>query len=242
MDYYSVVEEYDLYPDFTLPVDERSGLETSLSYLFDDIDLQGKRVLDIGAGDGTYSIYMACQGADVLALEPEAEGAREGEMLSTLTTLANEHDRLTIEPITFQEFETEEEFDLVFMHNVVNHLDEDACIRLQESEQARDQYRMLFEKLYGIVAPGGILLLADADRTHFYQFIGLDHPLASNIEWEKHQPPSIWFELLEQAGFRKQRLGWTPAASLGPLAPLTSNYIISHFLRSHFCLIVERAR
>jgi SAM-dependent methyltransferase len=242
MDYYRTVSEYDLYPDFSLPVDPKTGLGISLSYLFEDIDLAGKRVLDVGAGDGTHALYMACQGADVLALEPESDGAAESGVLSTLNQLAAAHDRLTVEPVTFQDFETDEMFDFVFMHNVVNHLDEHACIRLQESEKARERYREIFNKLCRLVAPGGSVLLADADRTHFYQYLGLDHPLAGNIEWEKHQPPSVWLDLLESVGFSKRRLGWTPAASFGPLAPLTSNYVVSHFLRSHFCLVVDKSQ
>ncbi|HWH55690.1 MAG TPA: hypothetical protein VNT04_08955, partial [Gaiellaceae bacterium] len=29
-------------------------------YLFDEIPLQGKTMLDVGAGDGRYSFYAAC--------------------------------------------------------------------------------------------------------------------------------------------------------------------------------------
>jgi hypothetical protein len=82
--------------------------------------------------------------------------------------------------------------------------------------------------------------MADADRTHFYQYLGVEHPLAVNIEWEKHQSPELWMELLADVGFTKRRLGWTPAASFGPLAPLTNTYVVSHFFRSHFCLVVDR--
>ncbi|MEZ3115667.1 class I SAM-dependent methyltransferase [Halobaculum sp. MBLA0147] len=238
MDYYSVVETHDLYPDFTLPVDERSGLETYLSHLFDGIDLAGKRVLEVGAGDGRHALYMASRGADVLALEPEAAGATEQNVRSTLTALSEHCDRLQVDSSTFQEFEARESFDFVFMHNVVNHLDEAATQRLHDSRQAKETYRELFQKLRRILTHDGSALIADADRTHFYQFLGLDHPLAGHIEWEKHQPPSLWLELLEDVGFERRRLTWTPAASTGVFAPLTSNYVVSHFLRCHFCLVV----
>src|SRR5688572_33447053 len=59
-------------------------------FLFDSVDLQGKRVLDVGCGNGAWAIWTAIHGAShVLGLEPEADGASSGT-LATFRKLVNE--------------------------------------------------------------------------------------------------------------------------------------------------------
>src|SRR5436190_7574561 len=49
-----------------------------LNHLFDGIDLRGKAMLDLGAGDGRFSFYAACAGAShVVSLEPECSGSSD---------------------------------------------------------------------------------------------------------------------------------------------------------------------
>jgi SAM-dependent methyltransferase len=237
MDYYDVLENHDLFPGYALPVDPKRAYRRYLSYMFKDVDLDGKRVLDVGAGEGQFSLYMAHEGADVLAIEPEFEGS-SSEMYATLSELAGEYDTLSARPVTFQELDVDESFDLVFMHNVVNHLKEDACVRLHESEEARRTYRSIFESINDITAEGGSLLISDADRKHLYQYLGLSNPFTRSIEWEKHQSPRLWSRLLADSGFVERDVGWTPTAGLGPLAPLTANYCVSHLLRCQFRLVM----
>ena len=61
----------------------RTGLYSSAGNLrfhiknvFNGIDFRGKRVLDIGGGNGVFSFYAASSGAEcVICLEPEDEGS-----------------------------------------------------------------------------------------------------------------------------------------------------------------------
>jgi predicted RNA methylase len=46
-------------------------------FLFDAVDLHGKRVLEVGCGRGAWVVWAALHGAShVLGLEPEADTAR----------------------------------------------------------------------------------------------------------------------------------------------------------------------
>jgi len=50
-------------------------------------------------------------------------------------------------PVLFQEFSTTRTFDIVLLHASINHLDEEACIRLQYDDQARRRYGLIFQRL-----------------------------------------------------------------------------------------------
>jgi len=44
-------------------------------FLFKDITLTGKHVLDVGCGQGAWAAWCALHEASVVALEPEADGS-----------------------------------------------------------------------------------------------------------------------------------------------------------------------
>lgn len=136
------------------------------------VPLVGARVLDIGRGSGKYSFYMAAAGArEVVYLEPELARSSEGMITSFEETkrqlnLPNVH--LVIS--TFQEYETDQPFDILFSNASINHLDEEACIHLKYSQQAQAVYRALFNKMHNMLRPGGYLIIYDALRYCFYRY------------------------------------------------------------------------
>ena len=195
-------------------------------------------MLDVGAGDGLFACYMALHGAsEVVALEPEQDGSSS----SALRLLRARTEALKL-PIachaqTFQDFTDEEHsFDVILAHNVINHLDEDAVTQLQTSEVARIRFRELLAKMHRLLKPDGVLILADCARDNLFPRLGLPNPLAPTIEWEKHQNPEVWRELLRQVGFAAAELHWTYPRRLRGLGPLLSRRWMSYCLDSHFVM------
>jgi SAM-dependent methyltransferase len=147
----------------------------------------------------------------------------------------------TLLPITFQEYQTDQPFDVLFCHNAINHLDEEATIHLHQSEEAQKIYLELFRKMYHLCAPGGYLIIADASRHSLYSWLRVRSPLTPMIEWHKHQPPQVWDNLLSKVGFRKVALRWRSPASLGYLGQLMiGNRFVNFFLWAHFCLTMRK--
>jgi 2-polyprenyl-3-methyl-5-hydroxy-6-metoxy-1,4-benzoquinol methylase len=58
------------------------NLRFFVEYVFEGVDLTGKTVLDVGAGDGRFSCYAAAAGArEVVSLEPRRQPApRAGKL------------------------------------------------------------------------------------------------------------------------------------------------------------------
>jgi SAM-dependent methyltransferase len=215
-------------------------------YLFDGVPLTGRRVLDVGAGDGVYSLYAAAAGArHVVALEPEAAGSTAG----VTDSFSRLQQRLGLDSVelrteSFQDFDPADgRFDVLLLHAVINHLDEDATMEIGHSEAARQRYRTLFSKLASIAAPGATLIASDASRRNLFGRLGLKNPLQPTIEWEKHQAPETWAGLLEEVGFGDPRIRWNSINTLRrPGRILLGNRVAAWALDSSFCLTMTLKR
>ena len=218
-------------------------------YLFDGISLRGKDRLEIGSGYGLYSFYAACKGAkNVVGLEPESDGATAGiqEVFRRLQTLTGAKDSVALKPVTFQDYDSEGRlFDVILLHNSINHLDERACMRLRRDAAARDTYISLFAKLRALSQDGARLIVADCSRRNFFGALHVRNPFSPSIEWHKHETPWFWADLLRRAGFEQPRVRWKcwPAyRHLGGIGrQLFANAVASYFQDSHFCLTMRAA-
>jgi 2-polyprenyl-3-methyl-5-hydroxy-6-metoxy-1,4-benzoquinol methylase len=221
-----------------------SRLRWYLQRLFCDVPLQGQEVLDVGAGAGVFSAYMSVMGANqVLALEPLLNGSRPEKMAAASDAILQQTgiDNVTFKDDTFQSFDPgSKKFDVVLMHSTVNHLDEDACVKLHHEEAACDVYRNIFQKLRQLLRPGGHAILTDCSRYNFFGMLGLKNVLAPTINWKYHQSPYLWRKLMEEAGFQRHSLRWTSPTHFGRIGTLAlTNRFASFFLKSHFKLVMK---
>jgi SAM-dependent methyltransferase len=210
-----------------------------------NVDLRGMTVLDVGAGDGPFTCYMALQGAaHVVALEPELDGADAGPR----AVLQDRIRRFGLTNVsclreTLQSFPPGvQRFDLILAHNVVNHLDEAAVVIMHRDAAARARFQGLIRRLFDLLKPGGLLVMADCARANLFGSLGLRHPLAPSIEWHKHQNPSVWMALLAAAGFDPPELHWTYPRRLRWAGALLDNRYAAFALESHFVLHATRPR
>lgn len=137
-------------------------------------------------------------------------------------------------------------FDIILLHNSINHLDEEACINLLKDDNAKNKYRKIFNKLSKLSNPGAKLIVTDCSRYNFFATIGVRNPFAKSIEWHKHQAPEFWASMLQEVSFGNHRIRWTPvfifgASPLGRLGKwITSRRCVSFFLISLFILTMEK--
>jgi len=218
-----------------------------INYVFQDVSFDGKAMIDIGGSEGLFSLYGACMGANpVICLEPEAKGSKKGAS-SKLKQLCDTlpRDSIIQRSVTFQEFDPAGQiFDIILLHNSINHLDEEACANLQVSDAARNRYRMIFHKLSELAAPCAKLIICDCSRYNFFDLIAIRNPLAPSITWHIHQSPRYWSNMLCEVGFTNPQIRWMyfghfPMMNKLPLYSRFTSYV-SYFTTSHFCLAMDK--
>lgn len=214
------------------------------AWLFRGVSLDGKRILDVGGGTGVFSFYAAALGAaDVICLEPESDGGTVGmNERHRRLRIATGFENVRMVTDTFQNFKAPPgAFDLVLLHNSINHLDEVAAIQLRRHVPSREVYRLLFRKLSSLVAPGGDVLITDCARTNLFPLLHMPHPISRSIEWHKHHDPGLWAEMLQEAGFTSPVVGWSSYNSFGRLGwGLLANRVGAFFLTGHFRLLMHK--
>lgn len=220
------------------------NLSFYLKQQFGNIDFHKKTVLDIGGGYGIFSFYAAYRGAEeVICLEPSDAGSlnsakQKFDQIQQATNLR----QVTFEPMTLQAFAAKnKQFDILLLHNSINHLDEEACMKLLHDENAQKTYLSIFQQLGLLAKPQARLIVCDCSRHNFFAHSKLKNPVASAIEWHKHQAPEVWIQMLTQVGFVHPNVNWTTyrLRYLGQL--LFGNRFMSYFLTSHFCLKMVKA-
>jgi hypothetical protein len=152
-------------------------------------------------------------------------------------------DQVVYAPTTVQSFEPgDSRFDVVMLHNSINHLDEDACIHLRDDESARGTYHAILAKVGSLAECGAKLVVRDCSNYNFFALLGVRNPLAPQIEWHKHQAPGVWAALLMEVGFRNPRVKWLSYNRLYSAGKvLMGNRLVSYFLGSDFCLTMTKS-
>lgn len=219
-------------------------LKNHLTYMFGDNVLFEKKVLDVGGGFGLLTLFAAASGASAICLEPEFDGSSKG-MIQTFHQLNTNLDlrfgNAEIQTEVFQNYKTDDIFDIVVLSNSINHLDEAATVSIQSDPDARHRFIEIFKKMYAMMKPGGKLIITDCTRYNFFNDIKMISPIMPTIEWDKHQSPYVWLTLLSQVGFEKISIKWSSPNFLGKIGRLVlGNKLAAYFLFSHFRIEVKK--
>lgn len=223
---------------------DKGSLLFQMRSLYGDIDFRDKTILDIGGGSGIHSFYAACCGAKkVLCLEPECSGSSKGviDQFRELSEVLG-YENVEIEPISLQELECgSKRFEIVMLHNSINHLDEEACINLLRDSRAKSVYQEIFAKIFGLCTEGARIIICDCSRHNVSALFGVRNPLAPGIEWHKHQTPETWANMLGDAGFVNPGIRWSSPNRFRRWGrALFGNRCMAYFFSSHFCLTMDR--
>lgn len=207
--------------------------------LFGGINFHNKNVLDIGSGNGIFSIYCSMSGAKtVVSLEPETQGSSD-KMIETSLTLKNKYKCENVNFVNkkFEYYNNDLKFDVVLLHNTINHLDENATISLKNNETSQQKYIDILKFLRDKLNDDAEIIITDCSRYNFFGDLNIKNPFAPQIEWEKHNSPYLWKEMLTKAKFNSISVEWVNHNSLRSTGLLIfGNRFMSYFLNSYFLI------
>jgi SAM-dependent methyltransferase len=212
-------------------------------HFFRKIELKNKIILDIGSGYGELGFYACANMAtSVVCIEPELEGSTPGfqDAFWEIKKKLN-YKNISLEKSVFQEYRTNMIFDIIIMQNSINHLDEEACISLNSSLLAWNNYKIILNKLYNMTSIGGTIIISDCSRYNFFgNLLKYQNPFSSTIEWHKHQSPKVWSKILKECGFKVQKV-YSGAYRLNKIyLPFFLKNILNYFLASSFLIYVKK--
>lgn len=227
----------------------RERLDYVMGLYFRGLILSDRAVLEVGAGPGYFLVWCVINGASkVVGIEPEAAGSTEHvgdtfrEMADRigLTTEVVEYSTDTLDE--FVRAYMGEGFDYILMHAVINHLDEEATrkLHLPRAVSERERYIDIFKKMNRLLKSEGIILISDVGRHNFWNDLKLKNPFSPTIEYDKHQQPRLWRELLEESGFKYLDVLWYPFFQLRALRHLLSWRLPAYLTSSAFILRCQK--
>ena len=126
----------------------RFGQDRRMSLVRKHVNLDGKRILDVGCGIGMYTRQFRLFSDEVYGVDVDQERVAQASQ-----TLAN----VSVAPAEDLPF-PDDYFDVVFMHEVIEHVDDDL---LAISEAVR------------VVAPGGKVVLFAPNRLYLFETHGI---------------------------------------------------------------------
>jgi SAM-dependent methyltransferase len=204
-----------------------------------NLDIKNKSILEIGCGDGRFSLWASINGAKkIVCLEPEMHGSTQ----NSTKFIKNSIKILKLKNVKFientiQKYDNRnEKFDIIVLKNSINHLNEKKCIILQKNNEAKTIYIKLLKKIATMMKINGKIIITDCSRYNFFNTIGIKNIFSPSIEWHKHQTPNIWIELLLKAGFNNAKISWTVPYPIRHLKFILDNRFASYFIVSHFKL------
>ena len=191
------------------------------SKIFSGIDLKGKTILDIGCGSGKAMEYAQNQYAIATGIDPNYHG----------------NNGLNIQKIKFQDYKTEDKYDIILLHDSINHLNEKACITLWYSTPSMYKYMKIFNSIDKLLVRHGKIIVVDASPVNFFANFNIKNPFDSTIQWYKHQPPELWANILLYCGFRNPQITWIAPRNLPQI--VFGSELVSYFMVSHFRIVME---
>lgn len=170
------------------------------------LDFKGKRILEIGCGQGAVSLYMALfVGADVVVAMDENAG--EGSNVGVLSTLEGAKNHFELDNIDIVELDflknsfPDGHFDIIISNNALHHVITPGLI--SKNEDIRYKYVTLFTEIYRLLKPGGVLSIYEYSRKCFWRWFPLKPKKFYTIDWEIHPTTREWESVIKSANFEK---------------------------------------
>ena len=211
------------------------------NYLFPS-DIAGKRMLDIGGGDGFLGLYnRIVRGASSISIidSYDSHGGKGGHesgydnMMETIQRHKIENVDVIKSDIRDVKFSSEQ-FDSVYARNSFHHIF--GHYRTEDSEIVE-----LMVSIHGSLVPGGSLIIGETSRNQVWRFIPPIRNRMANGPWiHKKIAPKRLKRCATSAGFKSVAIRWYTLYKLRSLKPLLSNQAANAFMTGSYVLEFQK--
>ena len=213
------------------------------NYIFEGIDLKNKKLLDLGGGNGIASFYAyhVEKSCKCTIVDPYEDGSHTLMNLQ-YEKLSNLYDKaVTLHNDYIDTLPESNTFDIILMHNSVNHIGEDIIADMETNQKSQIEYLTRLGKIMDRAKKGATIIVADCSSKNLWNDLNIKNILAPTIEWNLHKPPSVWQKMLEDLGCEHVSTKWTARRELLFFGKfLFSNRLVSYMTNSSFISIYKK--
>ena len=223
--------------------DDRRGFGFYFSrYVFDGIDLSSKNIADVGGGNGIASFYACVSdpSCNSWVVDPIEEGSNS-QMMQQYSAFQNRFscERVRYHRDVIDTLEHPQMFDILLLHNSINHIVED-LLGLEQTDLT--SFRQRLQSIISRLRVGGVLIVAECGRRNLWGDLGFKSPFSPTIEWKIHKEPEFWREILEPLGVEHLKTTWSARREFGSFGKrFLSNRFAAYVTNSHFVSVYKRA-
>ena len=213
------------------------------NYIFDKINLKNKKLLDLGGGNGLASFfaYNEEKTCKCTIVDPFADGSHK-QMSLQFEKLSNFFDNAVALHNDYIDTLPENiKFDLILMHNSINHIGEDIISDMDTNKKSQDEYSRRLSQILERANSNAIIIVADCSSDNFWNDLRIKNFFAPTIDWNLHKPPYVWQNLIENFGFKHISTKWTARRELLSFGKiLLSNFYASYMINSSFVSVYKK--
>ena len=211
------------------------------NYLFPS-DIAGKRMLDIGGGDGFLGLYnRIVRGASSISIidSYDSHGGKGGHEsgYDNMMEIIQRHKIENVDVIKSDIRDVKlssEQFDSVYARNSFHHIF--GHYRTEDSEIVE-----LMVSIRGSLVPGGSLIIGETSRNQVWRFIPPIRNRMANGPWiHKKIAPKRLKRCATSAGFKSVAIRWYTLYKLRSLKPLLSNQAANAFMTGSYVLEFQK--
>ena len=140
------------------------------NYIYKDLDLDGKKILDIGGGNGIASFYALNLSPDCSAwvVDPIVEGSNN-LMFEQYDSMKQNYDaeRINFHRDYVDTLLDPNAFDIIVMHNTINHIGEDILKDISCNNEAYSEYVSRLKTILDRLSSDGVLIVSDCGSRVF---------------------------------------------------------------------------
>lgn len=165
--------------------------------LFNDIDLEGKKLLDIGGGKATVGFYYSSKLGKYVCVDSYEGHGNPKENFNIVLKMIRDRDikNMEIKKMDLKKFHKENsrnKFDIVLISNVLHHIFPSPALLNNVVEYLNLAARFL-------KAPGGLLLIREVMPINISQVICFLNK--NNVNFSTKQFPSFWLRAINETNF-----------------------------------------